>query len=386
MKSKLITLKLGVKKNKTDGLLICLSEASTTELIFTLNKFAAAPVIISKQNIIKSNPKYIFINSGNANACTGKEGLTNTKRILNLLAKKLKCNSNEIIIMSTGIIGRQLPIEDIERSIMKNTFNNYSSLKDAACSVMTTDNHPKYLSKEYKIGSKKIIFSGLCKGAGMIEPNMATMLAFIETNVSINKSNLKKYLKYCANLSFNAISVDGDMSTNDCVAFTSTNLVKIDLKNKNNEKKLLEYAADFFIKLSSKIVKDGEGATKIIKLNICNANTKTLAQEISRKISNSLLVKTAMYGEDPNWGRIIASLGSVNKNALNVAKVKLFINKILCFDNGTPTDSGSKRLANSMKKNNIEITLDLNSGKEMQTIYFSDLSHEYVHINSAYTT
>ena len=386
MKSKFITLKLGVKKNKTDGLLICLSKASTTELIFTLNKFAAAPVIISKQNIIKSNPKYIFINSGNANACTGKEGLANAKRILNLLAKRLNCNSNEIIIMSTGIIGRQLPIDDIEKSIIKNTFKNYSSLKDAASSVMTTDNYPKYLSKEYKIGSKKIVFSGLCKGAGMIEPNMATMLAFIETNVSINKRNLKKYLNYCASLSFNAISVDGDMSTNDCIAFTSTNTVKIDLKNKNNEKKLLEYAADFFIKLSSKIVKDGEGATKIIKLNICNVKTKTLAQEISRKISNSLLVKTAMYGEDPNWGRIIASLGSINDNNLNVLKVKLFINKILCFDNGTATDAGSKKLANSMKKNNIEITLDLNSGKAMQTIYFSDLSHEYVHINSAYTT
>ena len=143
MKSKFITLKLGVKKNKTDGLLICLSESSTTELIFTLNKFAAAPVIISKQNITKSNPKYIFINSGNANACTGKEGLTNTKRILNLLAKRLKCNSNEIIIMSTGIIGRQLPIDDIEASIIKNTFNKYSSLKDAACTVMPTDNHQK---------------------------------------------------------------------------------------------------------------------------------------------------------------------------------------------------------------------------------------------------
>ena len=386
MKSRFITLKLGVKKNETDGLLICLSDASTTELIFTLNKFAAAPVIISKQNITKSNPKYIFINSGNANACTGKEGITNTKRILNLLSKRLNCNANEIIIMSTGIIGRQLPIDDIEHSIIKNTFNNYSSLKDAASSIMTTDNYPKYLSKEYKIGSKKIIFSGLCKGAGMIEPNMATMLAFIETNVSINKKNLKKYLNYCANLSFNAISVDGDMSTNDCVAFTSSNLVKIDLKNKNNEKKFLEYAADFFIKLSTKIVKDGEGATKIIKLNICNAKTKTLAQEISRKISNSLLVKTAMYGEDPNWGRIIASLGSINEIDLNVVKVKLFINKILCFDNGTPTDAGSKRLASSMKKNNIEITLDLNSGKAMQTIYFSDLSPEYVHINSAYTT
>ena len=251
---------------------------------------------------------------------------------------------------------------------------------------MTTDNYPKYLSKVYKIGSKKILFSGLCKGAGMIEPNMATMLAFVETNVAIDKRTLKKYLNYCANLSFNAISVDGDMSTNDCVAFTSTNSVKIDFKNENNKKRFLEYAADFFIKLSTKIVEDGEGATKIIKLNIYNAKSKKLAQEISRKISNSLLVKTAMYGEDPNWGRIISSLGSINKNAFNVAKVQLYINKILCFDNGSSTDEGSKRLANSMKKNNIEITLDLNSGKAMQTIYFSDLSHEYVHINSAYTT
>ena len=386
MKSKFITLKLGIKKNKTDGLLISLSKESITELIFTINKFAAAPVIISKHNIIKSNPKYIFINSGNANACTGKEGLANTKKILNLLANRLNCNSYEIIIMSTGIIGRQLPIDNIQESITKNTFKNYSTLKDAATAVMTTDKYPKYLSKKYQIGSKKITFSGLCKGAGMIEPNMATMLAFVETDVSINKSKLKKYLNYCTNLSFNVISVDGDMSTNDCVAFTSTNLVNIDLKNKNNEKKLLEYAVDFFIQLSSKIVKDGEGATKIIKLNIRNAKTKTLAQVISRKISNSLLVKTAMYGEDPNWGRIIASLGSINDSALNVKKVKLFINKILCFENGIPMDAGSKRLARSMKKNNIEITLDLNSGKSMQTVYFSDLSHEYVHINSAYTT
>ena len=151
MKSKYITLKLGIKKNKTDGLLICLPMENTTQLIFTLNKFAAAPVIISKQNIIKSNPKYIFISSGNANACTGKEGLANAKIILNLLANKLNCNSAEIIIMSTGIIGRQLPIDDIEHSIIKNTFNNYSSLKDAASSIMTTDNYPKYLSKEYKI-------------------------------------------------------------------------------------------------------------------------------------------------------------------------------------------------------------------------------------------
>jgi len=386
MKSKFITLKLGIKKNKTDGLLITLSNDSTTQLISTLNKFAAAPVIVSKQNIIKSTPKYIFINSGNANACTGKEGLLNTKKILALLAKKLNCKSYEIIIMSTGIIGRQLPIDKIEKSIVQNKFNNYVSLKEAASAVMTTDKYPKYLSKTYTVGLNKITFKGLCKGAGMIEPNMATMLAFIETDVSMNRVMLKKYLTHCANLSFNIISVDGDMSTNDCVAFTSTNQVNLDLKNKKKVKIFLECASDFFIQLSSKIVKDGEGATKIIKLNIINTKNKTLAQKISRKISHSLLVKTAMYGEDPNWGRIIASLGSIEDNDLNVSKVKLFINKILCFDNGIPKDAGSKKLANSMKKNNIEITLDLKSGKSNQSIYFSDLTHDYVHINSAYTT
>tara|TARA_B100001063_G_scaffold120742_1_gene112734 strand:- start:3899 stop:5059 length:1161 start_codon:yes stop_codon:yes gene_type:complete len=386
MKSKFITLKLGIKNNKFDGLLISLSKGSTSQLITTVNKFAAAPVIISKKNNIKTNPKYIFINSGNANACTGKQGINNTNIILSLLAKKLTCKVSEIIIMSTGIIGRQLPIDKIHKSISDNSFNTYSSLKNAASAVMTTDKYPKYLSQSYKIGSKKVSFSGFCKGAGMIEPNMATMLAFIETNVSINRTKLKKYLNHCAAHSFNVISVDGDMSTNDCIAFTSTNDIDINLKNKNNEKKLLEYASDFFIKLSSKIVKDGEGATKLIKLNILNSKTKTDAQKIARKISHSLLVKTAMYGEDPNWGRIIASLGSIDEVSINTFKVKLFINKILCFDNGLPKDSGSKRLANSMKKNNIDITLDLNSGKSNQTIYFSDLSHEYVHINSAYTT
>ncbi len=386
MKSKFITLKLGIKKNKIDGLLILLSENSTTQLICTLNKFAAAPVIVSKKNITKTNPKYIFINSGNANACTGNDGLDNTKKILNLLAEKLKCKSYEIIIMSTGIIGRQLPIHKIEKSITNNPFNSYSSLKEAASAVMTTDKYPKYLTKTYQIASKKIILKGFCKGAGMIEPNMATMLAFIETNICANKVQLKKYLSHCANLSFNVISVDGDMSTNDCVAFTCTNDVSLNLKNKNNIKMLLECFTDFFIELSSQIVKDGEGATKIIKLNVINTKSKELAQRISKKISHSLLVKTAMYGEDPNWGRIIASLGSLQNTSINTSKVKLFINKILCFNNNVPADEGSKKLANSMKKNNIEITIDMGSGKSRQTIYFSDLSHEYVHINSAYTT
>ena len=386
MNSKFITLQLGIKKNKIDGLLIQLPSGSTSSMITTKNKFAASPVLISRENIRSGQIKHIFINSGNANACTGYEGDKNTKKILNTLSMKLSCRVDEILIMSTGIIGRQLPIDKILESLQTSDFNKYSDLKNAASAIMTTDKFPKYLSQSYKIGQKKITFRGICKGAGMIEPNMATMLSFIETNVELPKTLLRRYLKYCSDLSFNSISVDGDMSTNDTVVFSSTGDLKINIDNKSIEKKFLSYASDFFIKLASHIVKDGEGATKFIKMNVINSKSLILAQEISRKLSNSLLVKTAMFGEDPNWGRIIASLGSIDSPYINTSKVKLKINNILCFNNGVPVDNISRKLKKSMQKNTIEITIDLNTGRYKQSIYFSDLSHDYVRINSEYTT
>ena len=386
MNSKFVTLKLGIKKNKTDGLLIKLPSESNTAIITTKNKFAAAAVKISEENIKTGKIKYIFVNSGNANACTGGKGYQNTKRILSSLSKQLSCSSDEIIIMSTGIIGRQLPIDKIIQSISNYDFDNYCSLKSAALAIMTTDKYPKYLTKSYMLGRKKIRFRGLCKGAGMIEPNMATMLSFIETDVSLSKAFINRALKHCSNLSFNNISVDGDMSTNDTVVFSSTGNISFDTKNKELESKFLAYASDFFIKLSSMIVKDGEGATKFIKLRIKNSHSIGLAQKIARKISNSLLVKTAMYGSDPNWGRIIASVGSVDSKDINPNKISLKINNILCFKNGNAVDNGTAKLKRSMTKNTIELLIDLNNGKFDQVLYFSDLSHEYVSINSEYTT
>jgi len=386
MPSRFITLKLGIKKNIIDGLLIALPLGSNTAMITTKNKFAASPVVISRENIKSGIIKYIFINSGNANACTGKEGLENTKKILNTLSKKLNCSSDQILIMSTGIIGRQLPIKKIMQSITHSNLNIYSSIKKAATAIMTTDKFPKYLTKTYKIGSKSVTFRGICKGAGMIEPNMATMLSFVETNVDLPKFALKKYLKYCANLSFNSISVDGDMSTNDTVVFSSIGNTILNLKNKSTETKFLSCASDFFIRLSSLIVTDGEGATKFIKLSVINAKSLILAQEVSKKLSSSILVKTAMFGEDPNWGRIIASIGSIESSNIKPLNIKLMINNILCFKNGISLDNGSKRLERSMRKNTIEIIVDLNHGKHKQTMYFCDLSHDYVRINSEYTT
>ena len=220
----------------------------------------------------------------------------------------------------------------------------------------------------------------------MIEPNMATMLSFVETNVDLSKAKLNKYLKDCASLSFNSISVDGDMSTNDTVAFSSTGSIKLNMKNKFIEAKFISCASDFFIRLSSLIVKDGEGATKFIKLNVINAKSLLLAQEVSKKLSSSILVKTAMFGKDPNWGRIIARVGSIESSNIKPLKIKLMINNILCFENGISQNNGSKRLERSMRKNTIEITVDLNYGNHKQSMYFCDLSYDYVRINSEYTT
>ena len=386
MSTKFVTLRLGIKKNIIDGLLIHIPLGSKTAMITTKNKFAASSVIVSRENIKSGTIKYIFINSGNANACTGKEGHKNTKQILNVLSEKLSCSSDQILIMSTGIIGRQLPIKKIIESISNSNLNIHSNIKKAASAIMTTDKFPKYITETYKIGSKKISFRGICKGAGMIEPNMATMLSFIETNVDLSKTLLKKYLKYCANLSFNSISVDGDMSTNDSVVFSSTGNIKLDMKNKSTEAKFLSCAANFFIRLASLIVKDGEGATKFIKLSVINSKSLVLAQEVSKKLSRSILVKTAMFGEDPNWGRIIASIGSIESSNIKPNSIELMINNILCFKKGISLDNGSKTLEKSMRKNRIEIVVDLNNGKHKQTMYFCDLSHDYVRINSEYTT
>ncbi len=386
MSTKFVTLKLGIKKNIFDGLLIHVPAGSKTAMITTKNKFAASPVVVSRENIKSGIIKYIFINSGNANACTGIEGHKNTKQILSVLSKNLDCSPDQILIMSTGIIGRQLPIKKIIESINNSNLNVYSNIKKAASAIMTTDKFPKYLTKTYKIGSKNITFRGICKGAGMIEPNMATMLSFVETNLELSKTLLKKYLNYCANLSFNSISVDGDMSTNDTVVFSSTGNIKLNMKNKSTETKFLSCASNFFIRLSSLIVQDGEGATKFIKLNVINAKSLILAQEVSKKLSSSILVKTAMFGEDPNWGRIVASIGSIESSNIKPLNVRLMINNILCFKDGISLDNGSKKLEKSMRKNTIEITVDLNHGKHKQTMYFCDLSHDYVRINSEYTT
>lgn len=383
------TFNIGIKKNKKDAVCMKLPEKANTVIVTTKNKFAAAPVQISKKHIKKNKPKYLLINSGNANACTGLLGMENAKKCCQIISKNLRCKPSEVLIFSTGIIGEQLPIDKMLDCINKRIFKFKSSWSDAATAIMTTDRFKKITKKRFNMKNQNIMVTGICKGAGMIEPNMATMLAFIEINVQINQKLLLKLLKNVADNSFNRISVDGDMSTNDCIALIANG--ENDKINFNTdkqsyiklEKSLIKIAKD----LSRKIVTDGEGATKDIDISVINAKNDKQAEKITLAIANSSLVKTALYGSDPNWGRILAKVGSIYQETYNIKKITLALNGHIVFKKGAPSEHYNiNSLKKSMKKRNIIISLDLCSGKGSYSLITADLSKKYVHINSAYSS
>ncbi len=383
------TLNIGIKNKKHDAVCFKIPTGSKTVMVTTKNRFAAAPVILSKKNLLLSQPRYLLINSGNANACTGKIGLNNSIKCTNYISKKFGCKQNEVLHFSTGLIGRQLPIDTIEKKIKKHKFTFTSSWLSASKAIMTTDKFCKCITKSFLLNNSKITINAICKGAGMIEPNMATMLAFISINVRVNNQLLKSLLHQVTEDSFNSISVDGDMSTNDSVVLMSTGEnKKINFtKKSSNYKKLSKELTLICQDLSKMIIKDGEGATKAISINIHKAKSKKEAKIIAYSLANSNLIKTAMYGSDPNWGRIVAKLGSIDNVHYNPDEIYLKINNMTIFKNGVQSINCDLKLLNKlMKKREIAIDLYLNSGKHRYTVLTSDLTHEYIHINSVYTT
>ena len=380
---------IGIKDKKKDTVCFKLPELSKIAVVSTKNKYAAAPIILSKHNSSKLNSKYILVNSGNANACTGTLGMLNAIKCTKSLSKKFNCLKENILLSSTGIIGRQLPINKMIKSIEDHDFKFKSTWKQAASAIMTTDKFSKHITRSFLLNKRKITINAICKGAGMIEPNMATMLSFISIDVDLKKSLLLKILKKAVNSSFNTISVDGDMSTNDTVMLIATGENKE--CNFSTDTKILKILENEITKvcydLSKMIIEDGEGATKTIKITVHKSYNILQAKKIAYSLANSNLIKTAMYGADPNWGRIIARLGSINNINYDENKVNLKINNKIIFENGLQSKKCNlKQLNKSMMKKNITIDLYINSGKAMHTVLTSDLSHEYVHINSAYTT
>ena len=382
-------LNIGIKDKKKDAVCFKLPELSKIAVVSTKNKYAAAPVILSKYNASKFDTKYILVNSGNANACTGKIGMSNTIKCTQSISKKFNCLKENILLSSTGIIGRQLPIDKIIKSIEDHDFKFKSTWKQAASTIMTTDKFSKYITRSFLLNKTKITINAICKGAGMIEPNMATMLSFISINVNLKKSLLLKILKKSVNSSFNTISVDGDMSTNDTVMLISTGENKeLNLSVNTKIFKVLENeVTNVCHDLSKMIIEDGEGATKVIKITVHKSYNMLQAKKIAYSLANSNLIKTAMFGADPNWGRIIARVGSINNINYDQNKISLKINNKIIFENGLQSKKCDlKQLNKSMMKKNISIDIYMNSGRDTHTVLTSDLSHEYVHINSAYTT
>jgi glutamate N-acetyltransferase/amino-acid N-acetyltransferase len=385
-------VKAGLKSNNNYDLGCVYSvKPATTSAVFTTNKFTAAPVKISQQQLENNDKcRFILANSAVANACTGDLGLKLASFCIDKISSTFQFDKNEILLASTGKIGVQLPIEKILSGIEK-LESELTNCKDNKFSkaIMTTDLIEKKYDTSFKIKDKKINIGGCAKGSGMINPNMATMLCFITSDVKISKKCLDIALKSAVSKSFNSITVDGDMSTNDTV-FVMTNGMaensKITDSNSSEFKKFEEKLTNVCIELAKMIVLDGEGATKFLQIKVENAGTYENGKQVAEIIANSSLVKTAFFGCDLNWGRIISSVGSA-KFDYCPDKVKLYINKNLIFENEMEAEYDSEKLNKIMKLRKINITIDMGMNKsEEAVIWTSDLSYDYVKINAEYST
>ena len=379
-------------KNRDDLLLVVLDPGSYVCGCFTTSTMQSAPVVWSKKSINKaSNTKQksiLLINAGNANAFTGEEGLLACKAKALALANIFKCEKRNIFFASTGVIGEKLPYEKIIQhfNYLKENLSSSGS-RAASNAILTTDLKSKIYSKKFKINNKLFTITGFAKGSGMIFPNMATMLAFIFTDFAIDRETLSSITKKAVSESFNRISVDGDTSTSDSVFVSTTN--KKALKVTRDKKPVAlnafyEEIKKAMVDLAKKIVMDGEGATKFIEITVKNAKTVDRAKEICFSIANSLLVKTAIAGEDANWGRLVMAIGKTRIN-LRAEKIKIYMQDFLLCENGQGVETvDHSKLSRDLKKKEVSIVVDLSEGHRTFTAWTSDLTEDYIKINADY--
>lgn len=381
----------GVKgSGKPDMCIIYTPEGSTCSGVFTTNKFLAAPVIVTKEQLKKTrNIKAIVINSGIANACTGEMGYRNARKTIEITSQYLGVEKKNIIVSSTGVIGRQLPMDKIEEGIRQCACKlSGTDGHGAAEAILTTDLVAKEIAVSIKVeDGSDIIIGGIAKGSGMIEPNMATMLSFITTNVKIPKNLLDEILSDEVGRSFNSITVDGCQSTNDMVIVIANSKSNVEIKNKKDKyyKKFKNVLSLVMKDLAKKIVLDGEGATKLIELKVINAKNKVDAKKLALAVANSNLFKTAMFGQDLNWGRINVAMGSVDCD-FDPEKVDIYIGDVLIVKNGMGVEFDRIYTEKLMKEKEVKFTVDLSYGKEEFSVLTTDMSFDYIKINALYHT
>lgn len=382
-------VKAGIKKSgNLDVAVIYTKTQAVVAGTFTQNKVAAAPVYVSKEVVATGTAHAIVANAGCANACTGQQGLDDAHKMAQIAADELGVNANDVIVGSTGVIGVNLPMDKLEAGIKDAVANLSADGSDnAGRAIITTDTHSKSVTCEFELSGKTVRMGAIAKGSGMIRPNMATMLCYITTDIAIDQALLQKAVSGCVEKSFNMISVDGDMSTNDMVIILAN--------GEANNAKITEENADYQIffdklmmlctELAKQIAADGEGASKFLTINVKGAKSFADAKTVGMAIANSPLVKTAFFGEDPNWGRVICAVGYSGADMVPEKTVVKF-GGITIFANGAGATYDEKALAHVMKEKDIVIDIELNMGQEDATVWSCDLSYEYVKINGEYHT
>jgi len=378
-------------KDRDDVVLIELSEGTVSSAVFTKNKFCAAPVIIAKANLANTATRYCVINAGNANAGTGELGIFNAKETCQSLSLLTTCEQAEVLPFSTGVIGEDLPIEKIKQVLpgLLDSLSDSAWLKSAQA-IMTTDTIAKAVSKQITIAGKIVTITGMAKGSGMIKPNMATMLSFIATDANVSKKALNEILLYAVNKSFNRITVDGDTSTNDaCVLFATAKAKNSIIENSNSSEYLELKRAIVSVcqQLAQAIVRDGEGASKFISIQVDEGKNEKECLAVAYKIAESPLVKTAFTASDPNWGRILAAVGNAGLEDLNIDNISIYLDDICIVENGcrseTYTEEKGKKV---MLQEEIKLSVYLDRGESKEEVWTTDLSHEYITINAEYRT
>lgn len=385
---RLASVAAGIKKNQNkDLVLIELAEGSSCAAVFTKNKFCAAPVTLAKQYLAVASPRYLLINSGNANAGTGEQGLNDAVLSCELVAKQSACSAQQVLPFSTGVIGENLPVDKIENA-MPELFNQLmdDNWIPAAHGIMTTDTKLKGISHQFELQGKTVSITGLSKGAGMIQPNMATMLAYVGTDVDVDQALLQECLQDAVSLSFNSITVDSDTSTNDaCVLMATGQAGNSKIVEKNEDYlQLFNAVSEVCLYLAQAIIRDAEGATKFVTLQVGSSMSIEDARQVAYTVAHSPLVKTALFACDPNWGRILAAVGRAGVE-FDIDKIKIYLGDVCIVSNGG-RDSGytEEQGQKIMNQDEILIRIELNTGDYQASIWTSDLSYDYVKINAEY--
>jgi len=381
----------GIKKpGRKDIVVFELVPEARVAGIFTRNQFCAAPVVLSRKHLAQGAPRYLLINTGNANAGTGERGMADALRCCEALAAEASVSPNAVLPFSTGVIGEPLPVDKIVKALPEALASaREDRWAEAASGIMTTDTRPKGASVRVDLGGHAVTISGISKGAGMIRPNMATMLGFIATDARIAPDVLQSLASELGEKSFNRITIDGDTSTNDaCMLMASGQYDGPEITaDSPHLPTLREALRQVYLDLAHAIVRDGEGATKFVTIDVSGAASQQEALDVAYTVAHSPLVKTALFASDPNWGRILAAVGRAGVPDLDLGSLEIYLGDVCLVRNGGRADDYSEdRGQRVMSQEEITIAIDLKRGSVQETVWTCDFSHDYVTINAEYRT